>query len=82
MKRTCLVLMLVLLPACSLIPAEMREPLDKAIKDHGAGDYEAQLILKKDGKQLVGVTGKMTCTENAVKMTGCHKNGLSVEGPK
>lgn len=82
MRHALLTIMLVLSPACGMIPAEMREPIDKAIKDYGAGNYYLACQLGKDDKQVLGLKGDITCTANMLQLTGCHKKGVTVEGPK
>lgn len=82
MRALTLTVLLVLLPACSMIPDEMRAPIDTMIKDNGAGNYWLACQAGKDGKQLVGVKGEMECTADMLQLTGCHKKGVTVEGPK
>ena len=81
MTRLILVLLLTL-PACGMIPADIKDTLDRTIKDNGAGHYYLACQVGKDGQQLGGVKTDMECTADMLQLTGCHKKGFSFEGPK
>ena len=80
--KTMALALAVLLPGCAMIPADMTAPIDKMIKDNGAGSYWMACQAGKDDKQLVGVKGSMDCTASTTQLTGCHKNSVTFEGPK
>lgn len=82
LTRATLLGILVLLPACGMIPTDVKDTLDKIIKDNGAGSYYLACQVGKDGKQLGGVKTDMDCTADMLQLTGCHKKGFSFEGPK
>lgn len=75
-------LVLVLTMGCAMIPAAFTDRLDKLVKDNGAGEYQVNTTLSKDGKQLVGISAQWTCTADVVQLTGCHQQGVTFEGPK
>lgn len=67
---------------CAAIPSAFTDRLDQVVKDNGAGQYEVACQVKKDQRQLVGVTGSLECTADMLQLTGCHKKGITFEGPK
>lgn len=75
-------LVLVLATGCAMIPADFTAPLDKMIKDHGAGEYWVACQGGKDDRQLAGVKGAVDCTASTTQLTGCHPKSIAFEGPK
>lgn len=81
--RTVLPMSLVVIAmGCAMIPADFMAPMDKMIKDGGAGNYWLTCQAGKDDKQLVGVKGTMDCTASTTQLTGCHPQSVSFEGAK
>jgi hypothetical protein len=63
-----------LLVACSSLPfGGATNQLENIIAVTAAGTYEVSYVVKRDGVILLTQTVAYECTQDAGKLTGCHK---------